>query len=171
MMHRSLLLVLWTAAVLSPALAGAEERGGAARAGHPSDATAPDPFPNACVDCHLNYVDRKMDVRLSTLMAGWREKVDPKLLANAQAAAPAGAKLEGKHPEASGALASIPGRCLTCHQQRSSRAPAFAQLIHSIHLTGGAQNHFIANFQGKCTHCHKLDSTTGAVRVPSAAER
>jgi hypothetical protein len=133
--------------------------------------TAPDPFPNACVDCHVNYPSRQMDVRLSTLMKGWREQVEPGLLANARAAAPAGARLEGKHPDAGAALASVPGACIACHAKDSSRAPPFASLMHSVHLTGGAENHYIAMFQGECTHCHKLDAKTGTTRVPSAAEK
>lgn len=168
------LLLALSGALFAPTLAPAQERG-AAPAPPPIRAipgvTAPDPFPNACVDCHLNYTDRKMDVRLSTLMASWREKVDPRLLAKARAAASADAKLEGRHPDVPRALASVPGGCRTCHAKDSPGAPPLAPLIHSIHLTGGAENHFIAHFQGECTHCHKLDAKTGVVRVPSAPER
>lgn len=134
-------------------------------------ATAPDPFPNACVDCHLNYAERNMDVRLSTLLAGWRKEVPPGLLAKARAASAEGAKLAGKHPDAAAALASIPGACVSCHSAGSTRAPPFARMIHAIHLTGGKENHYVANFQGDCTHCHKLDAATGRVRVPTAPER
>jgi hypothetical protein len=170
-----LILALSTTA-FAPALVAADERDSHERredrpgpAG--AAAAAPDPFPRACVDCHLEYVERRMDVRLSTLMAGWREKVDPKLLAKARAAAPAGAKLEGRHPPVPGALASIPAGCLGCHGEKSTRAPPFARLMHAVHLTGGPENHFIETFQGRCTHCHKLDAATGAVVVPSGPEK
>jgi hypothetical protein len=168
MIDRLAMLVL----ALSAAPAAAPTAGaGATAAPAVSEPGAPDPFPNACVDCHLNYVDRKMDVRIGTLMAAWREKVEPRLLAKARAAAPAGAAVEGRHPDAPGALASIPGSCLSCHGKASTRAPPFAALIHSVHLTGGAENHFVAMFEGKCTHCHKLDARTGRLEVPSAPER
>lgn len=143
--------------------------------GHPPTgavgATAPDPFPNGCVDCHRNYPERNMDVRLSTLLVGWRKEVEPRLLAKARAASAPGAKLAGKHPEAAGSLSSIPGGCLTCHSSRSTNAPPFASMMHAIHLTGGPENHYIAHFQGACTHCHKLDAATGRVRVPTGPER
>jgi cytochrome c553 len=132
---------------------------------------APDAFPNACVDCHLEYKERNMDVRLSTLMNGWREKVSPALLEKTRAAAPTGVRLEGRHPDATAALKSIPAGCVTCHGKDSKRAPQFAALIHAVHLTGGAENVFITAFQGECTHCHKLDASTGRTRVPSAAEK
>lgn len=133
--------------------------------------TAKDPFPNGCVDCHLNYPERNMDVRLSTLLVGWRKEVEPRLLAKARAASAPGAKLAGKHPAAAGSLSSIPGGCLTCHRESSTRAPAFAPMIHAIHLTGGPENHYIAHFQGACTHCHKVDAATGRIRVPTGPER
>jgi mono/diheme cytochrome c family protein len=173
MIHRAALM-LPVALMLAPGLTDADEREAAAPRPPVQDihaATTPDPFPGACVDCHLNHTDRKMDVRLSTLMARWRENVDPKLVAKARAAAPAGVKVEGRHPDVPGALASIPGGCLSCHGKDSKRAPPFASLIHAIHLTGGADNHYVAMFQGSCTHCHKLDSGTGALRVPSGPER
>ncbi len=133
--------------------------------------TAEDAFPHACVDCHLNYAEMKLDTRFGTLLSAWREKVPPELLAKAQAASPKGLTLKGKHPSATGVLSSIPAKCLTCHSRSSRLAPPFATLIHRIHLTGAEKNHFMTLFQGECTHCHKLDLSTGRWTIPSAPER
>ncbi|HEX6853443.1 MAG TPA: hypothetical protein VF139_18755 [Candidatus Polarisedimenticolaceae bacterium] len=132
---------------------------------------AEDPFPNGCVDCHLNYADKKLDTRFGTLLRQWGEKVEPSLLEKARAAAPSGLTLAGRHPEASGSVASVPGKCLACHGRTSKMAPPFAGMIHAIHLTGGEQNPYLTVFQGECTHCHKLDLASGRWRLPSAPER
>lgn len=132
--------------------------------------TAKDLFPRACVDCHVNYADMKLDTRFSTLMSRWNEKVEPALLQKAQAAAPRGLVLKGKHPSVAGVLEDVPRNCLVCHAKDSMIAPPFAGMIHAIHLTGGETNHFLTVFQGECTHCHKLDVSTGSWRLPSAAE-
>lgn len=128
--------------------------------------TAPDPHPKACVDCHKNYPEMKMDARMSTLMAKWVEKVEPRMLARAQLAA-GDVKLTGKHPKSTTALASVPQKCLTCHSKASKKAPPFAKLMHALHLVGGKDNHFMTYYQGDCTHCHKLDQKTGEWKVPS----
>lgn len=133
--------------------------------------TAPDAFPNACVDCHLNYREQNLDVRFSTLLAAWQQGAAPKLLEKARAAAPAGVTLTGKHPAVSGAVSDVPRKCLACHGKASTKAPPFAVMLHAIHLEGGAENHFVSLFGGSCTHCHKLDAKTGKLTVPSAAER
>lgn len=132
--------------------------------------TVEDPFPNACTDCHLNYVEQNLDVRFSTLLGHWSHEVEPKLLAKAQASAPEGVKLRGRHPEGADAVDDVPGACLECHGRDSKRAPPFAVMIHNIHLTGGQENHFLTLFQGECTYCHKLDLSTGAWSMPSGAE-
>ena len=130
----------------------------------------PDPFPNACVSCHVNMPEQKLDARFSTLLKGWNEKVEPALLEKAQAAAPAGVVLKGKHPAATSSLKNIPAGCIKCHGRDSTKAPPFARLVHRIHLTGGDANHYMTLFQGECTHCHKLDAATGAWSIPSAPE-
>ncbi len=71
----------------------------------------------------------------------------------------------------SDALADVPRSCLECHGRDAREAPAFARLVHRIHLTGGERNHYLTLFQGECTHCHKLDATTGAWSLPSGAEK
>lgn len=132
--------------------------------------TTPDQFPNACVDCHINYTEMNMDTRFSTLMKLWREKVDSALLVKAQDAAPEGMILKGKHPKAPTSFNKIPAECLTCHSKKSNTAPPFARMIHMIHLTGGANNNYLTIFQGECTYCHKLNSNTGEWTIPSAPE-
>jgi hypothetical protein len=123
--------------------------------------TSKDVFPRGCVDCHINRPDLKMDVRLSTLMKQWNQRVDSKLLDRAKLSAPDGLKVTGKHPRVESALKNIPAECLNCHAANSRSAPPFARMLHGIHLGGGAENHFLTMFQGECTHCHKLNQTTG----------
>ena len=132
--------------------------------------TTEDAFPRGCVDCHINYPQMNVDARLSSLMKVWTTSVDTALLAKAQASAPRGVTLKGKHPPVAFALKNIPASCLTCHSKKSTLAPPFSQLLHSIHLTGGDQNHFMTMFQGECTHCHKLNRSTGEWTMPSSPE-
>lgn len=132
--------------------------------------TSDDAFPHGCVDCHTNHPELNLDARLSSLMKEWNNKVEPALLAKAQATAPSGVTLKGKHPVAAFALKNIPAGCLTCHSKKSTLAPPFAQMLHKIHLTGGEENHFLTVYQGECTHCHKLNTATGLWSMPSAAE-
>jgi len=133
--------------------------------------TTADMFPSGCVNCHLNFTDRNMDTRISTSLANWEKKVDPKLLAKAQAASPAGVSLTGRHPSSAESLADIPKACIACHDRMSQDAPAFSQMVHLIHLTGGQDNHYMTLFQGECTHCHKFNPDTGKWFVPSGIEK
>ena len=43
--------------------------------------------------------------------------------------------------------------------------------MHRIHLTGGDKNHYLTEFQGDCTNCHKLDQKTGAWSLGSGSEK
>jgi hypothetical protein len=133
--------------------------------------TAADPFPNGCVDCHINMPERKQDERISTLMARWNKDAGPKLLQRAQAAAPAGMKLKGKHPNTPASLKNIPAACMSCHGKGSKSAPSFSTMLHVIHYTGGEKSHYLTIFQGECTHCHKMDAKTGAWTMPSGPEK
>lgn len=108
--------------------------------------TDEDKFPNGCIDCHINMPDRKQDERISTLMSKWNKKVDSKLLKKAQAAASAAVTLKGTHPMASASLKNIPAACATCHSKTSRTGPPLAALLHTIHLTGGDENHFLTIF-------------------------
>jgi len=133
--------------------------------------TAPDPFPRGCVDCHVNMPDQNMDVRLSTLMRGWQEQVEPALLARVRAFTPVEIALAGNHPQVEVAGEAIPKACLECHTSTSTTAPPFDRLLHGLHLVGGAENHFLSLFQGECTHCHKLDTATGVWSLGSGVEQ
>jgi hypothetical protein len=131
---------------------------------------APDPHPNACVDCHINMKEYNLDVRISTLMEKLTQGADPRLLAAAKAAAVDSTKITGRHPKTSAAQGEIPATCLICHGKSSKLAPPFAQMLHLIHLTGGDANLYMGYYQGDCTHCHKLDQQTGKWKIPSANE-
>jgi cytochrome c553 len=130
---------------------------------------APDPFPQACVSCHVVLPDGR-DVRLSTLVRRWQTGVDSAMLAIAQSAAPAGLTLSGRHPDVPQALSDIPAGCLICHGRSATQAPPFSRLLHRIHLASGETGLFLSMFQGECTFCHKLDKTSGAWSIPSGPE-
>lgn len=131
---------------------------------------AADPYPKGCVDCHVNRP--QMDARLSTQMQQWTGgKVNPALLATVQGSAPAGLKLKGRHPDAEDAFDDVPASCADCHSEDSKKAPPLAGMVHRIHLAGGDKNHFMTEFQGECTYCHKLDAATGAWSMPSGPEK
>ena len=132
--------------------------------------TAEDSFPNGCVDCHINYVQMNMDTRFSTLLKNWSEKVEPKILEQAQASAPEGMTLKGKHPNATSSLKNIPKGCLACHGRESKMAPPFSKMLHIMHYTGGDKSPYLTIFQGECTHCHKLDLSKGLWVIPSGPE-
>ena len=133
--------------------------------------TAKDLFPRGCVDCHLNYVEQKMDLRFSTLLKQWTEKVEPQLVKKVAGSAPPGLTLKGKHPAVVGALKNIPAACLPCHSRASKTAPPFSTMLHTIHLSGGRDNRFLTLFQGECTHCHKLNAAAGTWSLPSGPEK
>lgn len=132
--------------------------------------TSEDIFPKACVSCHLNFTDRNMDTRLSTLLTQWTVKVEPSLLATAQKAAPPYVTLTGKHPAVQQALTNIPAACIDCHRRPSANAPSFGRMIHLLHLNGGEENHYMILFQGECTFCHKYNPETGSWSIPSDRE-
>jgi len=131
---------------------------------------AADPYPKACVDCHVSKP--AADARLSTGLQQWTAgKVNPALLATVQGSAPAGLKLKGKHPDAAEAIDDVPTACTDCHSDDSKKAPPLAAMVHRIHLVGGDKNRFMTEFQGECTYCHKLDAAKGAWSVPSGPEK
>jgi hypothetical protein len=132
--------------------------------------TTKDTFPNGCVDCHTS-ASPMGDTRMSTMLTKWATAVDAPLLAKAKASMVDPSKVKGKHPTVPRPGANVPQGCLAaCHKKGSTLAPPFVMLVHAIHLTG-AQNRFLTEFQGECTHCHKLDQKTGAWRIPSGPEK
>lgn len=107
--------------------------------------TTADLYPQGCVDCHVVYAELGRDKRLSVI-------------------------LQGRHPAAAAEFVDVPADCLDCHDRGPDPAPSLARIVHLAHLTG-ADNVFLSVFQGECTHCHKLDTRTGAWRLPSAPEK
>ncbi|HOX26210.1 MAG TPA: hypothetical protein PLL30_08390 [Candidatus Krumholzibacteria bacterium] len=133
--------------------------------------TTPDQFPRGCVDCHVDRPDLQMDVRLSTLMRQWQQGVSAEMLERVRVFSPASLTLAGRHPEVEMPFGRVPDDCLECHGRDSTSAPPFATLLHGLHLAGSESNHFVAMFQGECTHCHKLDASSGSWSLGSGAER
>ena len=133
--------------------------------------TEKDQYVHACVSCHKNYTDKNQDIRLSTLLKAWNEQVNPATLAKVQAIAPDGVTLKGKHSYKVSADANIPESCNKCHGKPAMKsALPMGQLLHTIHLTGGKDNRYLTEFQGQCTHCHKLDVKTGIWTVGNGNE-
>lgn len=164
--HLFVLLAVLVIVLLPTAPAGTQTGGKPAQI---PGITAKDTFPGACVDCHAKTAEG--DMRLSVQMAAWHQSVDAALLARVKAAAPAGATLRGKHPGAAESFANIPNGCsVKCHKADSKLAPPMAQMMHVIHLRGGADNLFLTKFDGQCAHCHKLDAK-GDWTVPSGPEK
>ena len=128
--------------------------GGPVRIASAADAKSP------CVACHTG------DSALGRLIDGWATAVDPKLLAKAQAAAPEGAKLKGKHMKVGAMVKSAPDDCTKCHSKTSKLAPPMDRLLHMIHLTGEG-NKFATTAGAGCTSCHTLNAATGVVEVLS----
>jgi hypothetical protein len=157
---------------LMPALAGLAGEGPALPpAREVPGITAADEFPNGCVDCHIIRPEINKDVRISTILKKWNENVEPKFLEMAQATAPEGVKLTGKHPTVSAIIKNIPADCLSCHDRTSQTTPPLERMMHLYHLSGGEQNPFMTIFRGECTHCHKLNAGTGQLSVPNRPEK
>ena len=134
--------------------------------------TAVDPYPNGCVSCHVLDKAKGVDHRLSVPLQAWTAgKIEPGLLAQSKASAPAGLTLKGKHPAAEDSLEDIPGACLDCHDSGSKKAPPFSRLLHLVHLSGGVNNTYVTKFKSDCMHCHKLDTKTGEWSMPSGPEK
>jgi len=134
--------------------------------------TAPDQYPQGCVDCHVNFDDRGDDYRLSTLMKKMQTEVDPALLAKVRSFTPADIQLSGVHPDVGADFfdSPVPDTCMDCHDPNGGFAPPMDRMMHGLHLTGGEDNHFISLFGGECTHCHKFDAKTGVWSIGSGPE-
>lgn len=165
-----LILVLSCSLIVLIAQGGEEEQSEPAARKIPGITTR-DAYPNGCVDCHINHPEINKDPRFSTLLKQWKKKVEPKILTKAQASAPKGVTLKGRHPNAASSLKNIPAGCQTCHSKESKTAPSFSRMMHLLHYTGGEENPFLTEYQGECTHCHKLNPLTGEWFMPSAPAR
>ena len=107
---------------------------------------------NGCVDCHYKESD-ETDYRLSTSLG---ELVE-----------------EGKHPDVSAMVTTVPDDCVMCHSQQMAEGMGtepLGPMMHKIHLVGGGENHFVAGYEGQCTHCHALDMETGGFSIKSGEE-
>lgn len=131
--------------------------------------TAPDPYPNGRVDCHVVYREMGLDARLSVQMAKSAVKIEPKVLESAKATSADPSKLAGKHPKVT-SFENVPASCFPCHKKDAKVAPPFGRLLHAIHFGGGEKSPFLTMFQGECVHSHKLDPKTGIQKLVSGAE-
>jgi len=104
--------------------------------------TAKDEHPNGCVDCHVKVND-KQDYRLVNL---------PTLVKG--------------HPDISKIVKTLPNGCELCHNGKG-KAPKLSNVLHEVHFKGGAENHFVAFYQGQCLNCHQLNVSTGDMTVKS----
>ncbi len=114
--------------------------------------TADDAHVNGCVDCHRK-ASEDSDYRISTYI---------KELAG-----------EGKHPDVTAMVNTIPDDCLVCHGETTAEGMGtdpLARILHRIHLVGAEENHFVTGYQGQCTHCHALDKDTGRISTKSGEE-
>ncbi len=105
--------------------------------------TAKDAFPAGCVDCHVK--ERRVSVLLK---------------------APT---MKKKHPPV--ATKDIPASCMKCHSATSKTIPPFAPLMHRLHFAKADASQFVTQFGGECTHCHKLNKTTGVWSMPAGTEK
>lgn len=103
-----------------------------------ADPSAPDSYPQGCVDCH------KADGPglLGTLLA------------------------EIKHRNVDKQTAKVPGDCLECHGADGDYIP-LSEAVHLVHFEDPAKNPFVVEHGGNCLHCHALDTKTGIVTVKS----
>lgn len=132
--------------------------------------TDKDANPNGCVSCHKNYPEMKADFRLSKIFTEWAEKVPDAMMAKFQAIAPDGIQLKGKHPYKVKEDDNVPEVCFKCHGKSMKTAFPMQALLHTIHLTGEKNNHFLTMYNGDCTHCHKFDQKSGFMKIVSAKE-
>ncbi len=129
--------------------------------------TVEDTRPNGCVDCHRKD-GHQSHPSLTLLIQEWTKEVSSELLEKAQAAAPSGVTLKGKHSDVRAMITTIPKDCLTCHSKQSAKmigAPELGRLMHLTHLVGGAENDFITGYQGQCVQCHTLNKETGELTI------
>jgi len=123
------------------------------------------------VSCHIDMPDIGVDGRLSTSIREWERQVPPDVVAIARRAADSDVIVRGKHPPLPLPLVDVPSSCMTCHGAGSKSAPPFYRLLHLMHYSGGNENHFLTEFGGECTLCHKMDLQTGRWTLPSGSEK
>ncbi len=123
--------------------------------------TENDIFVKGCVSCHVANYEEKVDFRITTIMKEWSKTGYKQEYFNLfQQAATEGIVLKGKHEFKFNSETSIPEECNKCHGKAIKTALPLGQVIHIIHFSG-ENNHFIAKYNGECTHCHKIEKVTG----------
>lgn len=133
--------------------------------------TVEDPFPRGCVDCHIDRPEEKMDVRISTQIRTWSERVDTEVLERVRTITADTVELSGRHPLLPAqSYEDIPASCMECHDGTRQGIPRMGPMLHALHLVGGQENHFLTVFGGECTYCHKFDADTGNWSILSAPE-
>jgi hypothetical protein len=103
---------------------------------------AKDPFPNGCVDCHIDQGDGK-DSRVTAELA----------------------KING-HPKIDKIVKIVPKDCLICHKA-GPKPPVFNLAMHKVHFAKPSENAFVTAYKGACLNCHSLDLSTGQMSVKS----
>jgi hypothetical protein len=104
--------------------------------------TVKDPYPNGCVDCHIDQGGGK----------------DSRVMAEL-------AKINA-HPKVDKIVKTVPKDCLICHKA-GPKPPVFSQAMHLVHFQKPSENAFVTAYKGACLNCHTLDLSTGVMSVKS----
>lgn len=78
-----------------------------------------------------------------------------------------GAMLEAiGHKNVDKMVETIPTDCMDCHSEDGGFGELY-EFIHPAHYSDPANNAFVVDHEGKCTHCHSMDVDTGEVSLKS----
>lgn len=102
--------------------------------------SAGDMYPEGCVSCHVE--SETGDMRIGTLLQALGHKKVDRM------------------------VETVPTDCLECHSEDGGFPPLW-EFIHPIHFEDPANNKFVVDYEGKCTHCHAMDVDTGEVTLKS----
>ncbi len=87
---------------------------------------------------------------------------------HAEADKTVGAMLAGLgHKKIDNMVETVPTDCMECHSEDGGFGELY-EFLHPAHY--GADSKFVAEFEGKCTHCHAMDVESGEVSVKSGAK-
>jgi len=106
--------------------------------------TIEDVYSKGCIDCHKKVSDEK-DYRLNVMLAK-----------------------EGKHPDITEIVKTIPDDCMNCHKEGTEHS--IGNIAHHEHYKNPETNTFISEYQGSCFSCHSMDIEKGKVGVKSLTE-
>jgi len=71
------------------------------------------------------------------------------------------------HKKIDNMVETVPTDCFECHSEDGGFGELY-EFIHPAHYA--ADSKFVAEFEGKCTHCHAMDVESGEVSVKSGAK-